>query len=391
MTHPTQLLNALTELPPVGSFATSGERLPNRARPRLKPNLKLDWPFTKDDYQALMARATPAPYGHGERTVLNSQVRDAMQIDASELEYDEDWERQIDDIVAQAMQGLGVEGRVRAQAHKVLIYRRGGHFKPHRDSEKIEGMFATLIVALPTTFRGGRLVVSHEHEERAFSMQTEAGSLISWAAFYADCIHELEPITSGHRVVITYNLIMAKGSPIPSATPTPSYGPLSELLTQYATSSEEVDPLLYLLSHRYTAQALETQQLKGSDLTHVSALRAAAHHVGWHARLATVSVVAWGSLGGDYEDYDDSGELIDAIDTHELTPSDYSVSLEHVFSTQGQLELYHEPTLINPRALDHITPDDQSFEAYMGNEGNSFERSYRVAGLVLWDTSHTYD
>lgn len=382
MTHHTQLLDALAKLPPTGSFVTSGQRLPNRARPRLKRDLKLDWPFTKDDYQALMARATPAPYGHGERTVLNAQVRDAMQIDASELEYDEEWERQIEDIVAQAMQGLGVKGRVRAQAHKLLIYKRGGHFKPHRDSEKIEGMFATLIVALPTTFRGGRLLVSHEHEERAFSMQTEAGSLISWAAFYADCIHELEPITSGHRVVITYNLIMAKGSPLPSATPTPAYEPLSELLTQYATSSKEVDPLIYLLSHRYTAQALETQRLKGSDLTHVSALCAAAHDVGWRAKLATVSVVAWGDLGGYYED--DDGELIDAIHQHELHPSDFSISLEHVFSTQGQLELYHEPKLINPRALKHITPDDQSFEVYTGNEGNSFERSYRVAGLLLW-------
>lgn len=374
-----QLLSALDDLPASGSFATYGERLPNRARPRLKGGLQLDWPMSKEDFNALKARATPAPYGHGERTVLDAQVRDAMQIDASELEYDEDWERQIEDIVAQAMQGLGVEGRVRAMPHKLLLYERGGHFKPHRDSEKIEGMFATLIVALPTTFRGGRLQVRHEQEERAFSMQTQAGSLLTWAAFYADCIHELEPITSGRRVVITYNLIMAKGSPTPTLN-TASYKELETLLSQH--TSEDAEPLLYLLSHRYTPQALETMRLKGQDLTHVSALCSAASVVGWAACLATVSVVEWGELSGD--DYYDMDELLAEVDEDSLIPLDYNVSLEHLFSTHKTLEL-DEPALVNPRALTHITPDDQSFEVYTGNEGNSFERSYRVAGLLLWD------
>lgn len=369
-----QLLSALDELPLIGGFATCGERLPNRARPRLKDGLRLDWPMTKEDFNALKARATPAPYGHGERTVLNAQVRDAMQIDARELEYDEDWERQIQDIVSQAIQGLGVEGRVRAQAHKVLLYERGGHFKPHRDSEKIEGMFATLIVR-------------HEQEERAFPMQTQAGSLLSWAAFYADCIHELEPITWGRRVVITYNLIMAKGSPLPSLSTASSSAQLSQLLTQRA-HDDEAAPLLYLLTHRYTPQALETMRLKGQDLTHVSALERAAHEAGWAACLATVSVVEWGELGGEYEDYD-AGELIDEVDEHSLIPSAYDVSLKHLFSTHEPQELDDEPTLINPRALEHITPDDQSFEVYTGNEGNSFERSYRVAALVMWDARPT--
>jgi len=77
-------------------------------------------------------------------------------------------------------------------------------------------------------------------------------------------------------------------------------------------------------------------------------------------------------------------ELLAEVDEDSLISSAYDVSLEHLFSTHEALELDDEPALINPRALKHITPDDQSFEVYTGNEGNSFERSYRVAGLLLW-------
>jgi hypothetical protein len=38
-----------------------------------------------------------------------------------------------------------------AQLYKMLLYERGSHFAPHRDSEKQEGMVATLVVMLPST------------------------------------------------------------------------------------------------------------------------------------------------------------------------------------------------------------------------------------------------
>jgi hypothetical protein len=29
---------------------------------------------------------------------------------------------------------------------------------------------------------------------------------VRWTAFYSDCLHEVEPVTSGYRVTLTYNL-----------------------------------------------------------------------------------------------------------------------------------------------------------------------------------------
>jgi predicted 2-oxoglutarate/Fe(II)-dependent dioxygenase YbiX len=41
------------------------------------------------------------------------------------------------------------------------LYEKGGFFKPHRDTEKEDKMFATLIIQLPTEYEGGQLIVNH--------------------------------------------------------------------------------------------------------------------------------------------------------------------------------------------------------------------------------------
>lgn len=69
-------------------------------------------------------------------------------------------------------------------------------------------MFATLVIQLPSYFQGGKLVVKHAgrtHTHSQCGVQGEAK--LYWTAFYADCDHELLPITSGHRAVLIYNLV----------------------------------------------------------------------------------------------------------------------------------------------------------------------------------------
>lgn len=45
---------------------------------------------------------------------------------------------------------------------------------------------------------------------------------------------------------------------------------------------------------------------------------------------------------------------------------------------------FSEEELCPPDAFDDLTPDEQHFHEATGNEGASFERTYRRAGLVLW-------
>ncbi len=53
-------------------------------------------------------------------------------------------------------------GTVKATCYKLLLYEEGDFFLPHRDTEKEQGMFGTLVLQLPSSYTGGALVVRHE-------------------------------------------------------------------------------------------------------------------------------------------------------------------------------------------------------------------------------------
>ena len=72
-------------------------------------------------------------------------------------------------------------------------------------------MVATLIVALPCKHEGGELVVRHEGREHEITFPGAASGLeLSWAAFYADCPHEVRPLRNGYRLCLVYNVTLAR-------------------------------------------------------------------------------------------------------------------------------------------------------------------------------------
>lgn len=64
---------------------------------------------------------------------------------------------------------------------------------------------ATLMVTLPVRFKGGDLVVRHADggEEKYHGRGGRPGDM-EWTAFMADCDHEIEPVTRGCRITISY-------------------------------------------------------------------------------------------------------------------------------------------------------------------------------------------
>src|SRR5215470_5950019 len=52
-------------------------------------------------------------------------------------------------------------------------------------------------------------------------------------------------------------------------------------------------------------------------------------------------------------------------------------------SSLGELPI-EEREICPPDALDDMDPDEEHFHQATGNEGASFERTYRHAALVLW-------
>jgi len=100
-------------------------------------------PLLPAQAEQLIAIATQAPYGRGERTVVDTGVRRTWQINADQVQIrGRAWARTLDDIVARVAEGLGVAEPITADLYKLLVYDEGGFFLTHRDTEKTSGMFA---------------------------------------------------------------------------------------------------------------------------------------------------------------------------------------------------------------------------------------------------------
>ena len=177
-------------------------------------------PMSTATAKQLIAVARPAQYGRGEQTLTDATVRHTWQVPTSRVRIDKrQWNRTLTPVLDGLREDLGLRAgsRLTAELHSLLVYSPGQFFLPHQDSEKSDEMVGTLTVTLPGTSRGGALIVRHGEYQVSYR---SSGTLLSFVAFYADCRHEVQPVTSGYRVVLTYNLLLSgSGPPAPSPIP----------------------------------------------------------------------------------------------------------------------------------------------------------------------------
>jgi len=258
-------------------------------------------------------------------------------------------------------------------------------------------MFATLVLALPSLSSGGELVVHHKNREARLDLANDDPSEMAFAAFYADCVHEVLPVTAGCRATLIYNL-MRKGKG--GALKPPSYERettrTKALLEEWAnskTAPEDGVPekAVYPLEHAYSPAELDFANLKGVDAAVAALLKSAAPQAGCDLHLALLSIEESGSAlhTGSYrrgyrgydDDDDDEFEVDEVIDRSELLTEWRRADREPVALGEIPIE---EAEVSPPDALEDMEPDEQHFHEATGNEGASFERTYRRAALVLW-------
>ncbi len=378
-----------------GGFCTSG------VIDTLAPGLEVDGvgpvalPLLTTQAEQLVAVAEQAPFGRGERTLVDTTVRRTWQVDAARVRCTgRGWAGTLDTIVARVAEGLGVDGPIEAEFYKLLLYDEGSFFISHRDSEKREGMFATLVVALPSLCNGGELLVSHAGNEVRLDLTVADPAEVAYAAFYADCPHEVLPVTSGYRLNLVYNLWRPTAGPrLVPPDHSDAQSALTARLRRWAERRRperelaEPEKLVYPLEHAYTQMGLSFAMLKGQDAARATTLTAAAEAADCDIHLALLSIEEWGAAmetGGGYWDDDDEGESFEPvgdIDRHlELTdwrrPDDGEPDL-------GPLP-FEEDEVMPFDALEDIAPNEESLREATGNEGASFERSYRRTAIVLW-------
>jgi predicted 2-oxoglutarate/Fe(II)-dependent dioxygenase YbiX len=267
-------------------------------RQLLPPTLDVDgvgriaFPVLPVQAEQLVAVAGAAPHGRGEQTLVDRSVRRTWQVDAAHVRIGgRQWDKTLAGLVAEAALGLGVSQPIEADFYKLLIYDTGSFFVDHRDTEKVPGMFATLVLVLPSVHGGGELIVKHLGREVMLDLRPEEPSEIGFAAFYADCVHEVRPVSTGFRVALVYNLrFTRKGHSLKAPDYRNEHAHVVHLLRRWAGAEDEPDKLVMPLEHDYTPAELSFSALKGADAGVASVLIKAAAEADCDLHLALVSI-----------------------------------------------------------------------------------------------------
>lgn len=351
----------------------------------------------------------PALHGYKDKTRLDRKVRDTWEINRRRITIDESrWLGTLGPALERIHRDLGLPDgcTLTAQLHNLLVYGPGQFFQAHQDSEKEQDMIGTLVVNLPSQFSGGDMVIEHHGEKEVVK-----GSIkdLTFIAFYADCRHEVLPVTEGHRVVLTYNLVL-KGEPAVADLPE---GPVDSLVSRVKEHFETPlpprwshddssplppDRLVYLLNYQYTAHSLGWNRLKSGDAISAAALREAARRLDCQIYLVLADVHETRDCVDDYDRRDryrrrwrheDVGSLPEVGD---LINSE--IKLRHFVGEGRPLQAFtsfvaaHE--LCYSIASSDLEPFESEHEGYMGNWGNTVDHWYHRAAVVLWPRDRAF-
>ncbi len=399
-----KLHRILTTIDRPGSFCVTGggpAPLPGLEVAGLGP---IGLPLSAGQATELKKRCRQAPYGKGEQTVVDASVRRVWQVEPAQFALtNPDWPAFVAATVATVQRELGLDGQeLHSHLYTLLLYEPGSFFLPHRDGEKLDRMVATLVVVLPSAFEGGELVVRHDGEERVVDFAGPARNPFHthFAAFYADCEHEVRPLRTGHRLGLVYNLTLAKSKPVVAAPRTADrVGQVAAALR--AWSPTDPRKLAVPLDHQYTQDGLTWDALKGVDRVKARVFAEAAGRAGCVASIALLTLEESGEAEessaprarrrrsrGDEESHDpddyEMGEVFDSTLTAEAWSDPDGKRLAF-----GRMHVEEEE--IVPQEAMATGKPQQDVDGYTGNEGLTLTRWYRHAAVFLWPAAHHFE
>jgi 2OG-Fe(II) oxygenase superfamily len=326
-------------------------------------------------------------------------VRHTLELDPKRFRLSPKWNTAVAGAAQLAARQLGLPAeRIEVSLYKLLVYEKGGFFLPHRDSEKHDGMVASLIIVLANPFEGGALVVRHGPVKQTLTFEQAAqGKAPCYTAFYADCEHEVQRVTHGVRLCLAYNLVLKpkRQEPADAGQRTAPADVLTESIRSWV-ATQPARPLVFALAHQYTQRGLSLDLLKGADRQLAELVVPAAARTDCFVHLAQVSRhllqfaddgsfergYHWGyrprceiEIGETYED-----------DLHGAEWTD----LHGKKQPWGDIA-FDLSAIVSWIPIDEWKPTSEDFEGYTGNAGNTLDRWYHRSAIVLWHRAHHFD
>ncbi|KAI4287667.1 MAG: hypothetical protein L6R35_003073 [Caloplaca aegaea] len=368
------LRRLISEIHASGSFAACGT-----IDSFVNPGICIDpigivrLPLSVEDAQALAQTSHKAPFGKGKETLVDESVRKTWQIDAANIRIlNQDWQLCLNRILERVAEGLGIAGgpsSIRAELYKMLLYQEGAMFKPHQDTEKVSGMFGTLIICLPSEHTGGAVCLRHRSKSERFDSSGNS----AFGASYLTWFVPIEPIQTGYRWVLAYNLINRSPGPPQSASALDArINQFTQALTRWQDLQDKPFYLAYPLDHEYTDRDLKLAYLKGNDF--------------YRARHVAQSCEAHGKyymLLGNME------MCITDPNSEEEMEKDSVLSLDHIVDPQGfnlliaSTRTISTTNLLRGESYEDREPDTQRGGNYLGNQYAEIDQFFKDSTLII--------
>ena len=305
--------------------------------------------ITKEQAFDLIQHCSKAPYGKGEATLYNDVVRNTWQLNPEQFRItNPKWNQMIGHLLDDKVKsGLGVPSStpITCTLYKLLLYEEGGHFDFHRDTEKEDKMFATMVVQLPSVYTGGDIIVKHGNSEVKFGLAKDAAYTPYYFSFYSDCQHRICPVMSGYRLCLVYNVVYTGSQTKPNLVDNSVL--INELSRIVDAWKEDGQLVVYLLDHKYSKAGLRFDCLKGDDASKYQILEQyMSKHDDLLLYLGIMTKTETG--GGSYDDYE-IDETNYAI-THCVDINNYVVDMSIALD---------ESDIIPTETLDHLPLDGE--------------------------------
>ncbi|KAG7395326.1 hypothetical protein PHYBOEH_003947 [Phytophthora boehmeriae] len=356
-------------------------------------------PLTEDIARKLIAVGEKSPFGRKHETLIDENVRKSWQLESNRVEFKNPmWHTGMEILSATIADRLGYEGvPLQCMLYKVLVYAEGGHFTKHKDTEKEDGMIATLVIQPPSLHEGGDLVV---YRDRTTAYRHDFGKKDGTAAYlphfavhYADAEHALEKVTKGYRLALVYSICLPRTM---RHLCRDHYQPLSDdLASAIRTMQDGDDSFALLLSHQYTEKSigeLGTRALKGVDRARFHALEEANNAVTTDKKLCFYIAQLHHTLKF-YYDYDK---------TEDDGWEEYRDEASIVFrSTSGEY-IGSSPVSKSPQ-LNFLNPGQEThghlwrpygsstYEGEHGNEASEKCTKYSRYAIITWSSKQSVE
>jgi hypothetical protein len=175
----------------------------------------LDLTNPEADYNAFHNTCFPAQSGHRKKVIYDETLRLARDIRPEAFGLNFDPIESSNQILSSISRLTDIP--ITAKLYKVTSFGTGCKFKLQKDTRGDH--IGTLVVALPTHFEGGEIILKNSGVKVTFDWSTSGRkdhpNDLHWVFFSTKIDHELLPVKTGHQLTVSYHIFGSRKEPIP--------------------------------------------------------------------------------------------------------------------------------------------------------------------------------